>query len=182
MEDFGDLKRRRHQAVEEEEDSPVAKRFRDDLLIDILDDDDGAGEHELVSVMKSLEEEIAILPPPPSLGVSVAPNQPDLGYLFEASDDELGLPPPAPCSSDEGGDAPETVISIANEGDRNVIEFGQIWGFADEINGYDGFDFSFQPEDGVVVADAAEEGMVFEGGLFDYADGPFDLTEISWRS
>ncbi|XP_065042894.1 uncharacterized protein LOC135676046 [Musa acuminata AAA Group] len=187
MEESGDHKRRRG---EEEGDgspeisSPEAKRLRENLLLDdILDDDAGAGasdsDQDLASVMKSLEEEIAFpSPPPPQPQAVVAIDQPDLGYLFEASDDELGLPPPpppAPSMSDEGGEAPEAAVAVAPGvgGEVDGIGFGQIWGFDDEINGYGWLDeFGIRPEES---AEAEVNGVVFDGGLFDYADLP-------WRS
>ncbi|URE11010.1 PRP4 pre-mRNA processing factor 4 [Musa troglodytarum] len=183
MVESGDHKRRRG---EEEGDgspeisSPEAKRIRENLLLDdILDDDAGAGDQDLASVMKSLEEEIALpSPPPPQPQAVVAIDQPDLGYLFEASDDELGLPPPpppAPSISDDGGEPPQAEVAVASGvgGEVDGVGFGQIWGFDDEINGYGWLDeFGIRPEE---RAEAEVNGVVFDGGLFDYADLP-------WRS
>ncbi|WOL02852.1 hypothetical protein Cni_G11571 [Canna indica] len=180
MEEYGDNKRRR----EEEEDdqspeisSPEAKRLRDDLLLDDILDYDGtdAGDQDLASVMKSLEDEIAFpSASPPQIEAVAVVDQPDLGYLLEASDDELGLPPPsAPASSDEVDKQPEAESSVEGDG------FGQIWGFDDEINGYDGLgEFGIRPE--------AEDVLVFDGGIFDYGDAglcwPADFADLSWRS
>ncbi|KAG6516531.1 hypothetical protein ZIOFF_026996 [Zingiber officinale] len=176
MEDSGDKKRRRHE--EEEGNSPEAKRFRDhEILLDILDDDHAASGDDVASVMKSLEEEIS-LPSPPAVRGFVAPDQPDLGYLLEASDDELGLPPAASCSSDEGCEASEAAIAVEDGGEFGGVGFGQIWGLDDEIDGYGGFGWGLRPEE------MAEDGLVYDGGLFDYADDlypPSDLGEFAWR-
>ncbi|RRT32210.1 hypothetical protein B296_00055688, partial [Ensete ventricosum] len=178
MEESGDHKRRRGEDEGDgfpEISSPEAKRIRENLLLDdILDDDSGAGDQDLASVMKSLEDEIALPSPPPQPQSVVAIDQPDLGYLFEASDDELGLPPPppAPSMSDE---PPEADVAVAPGvgGEMDGVGFGQIWGFDDEINGYGWLDeFGIRPEE---RAEAELNGVVFDGGLFDYADLP-------WRS
>ncbi|XP_039122478.1 uncharacterized protein LOC120259021 [Dioscorea cayenensis subsp. rotundata] len=73
--------------------------------------------------------------------------QPDLGYLLEASDDELGLPPAAPSPSEEccGGSEDE------NAG------FAPIWGYEDEA-----FDLGFV---------AIDEPFGFNDALCE----PFDL-------
>ncbi|CAL9100675.1 unnamed protein product [Musa textilis] len=58
--------------------SPAAKRLRDELLLD--DDDAGAGEQDLVSVMKTLEEEISLPSPlPPQSQAAVWIDQPVWG-------------------------------------------------------------------------------------------------------
>lgn len=172
MEGSSDLKRRRDE-LEQEVDSPEAKR----LLLDIFDDDAEAGDQDIASVMKSLEEEIAVYSPPQQSHPSV--EQPDLGFLFEASDDELGLPPP-PCSSEETGEAEPIAADVA--GDAEGLGFGQIWGFDDDLSGYEGFQLRIRQD-----AEAeAEDGLLFDGGLFDYADvslyAPPDFTDLSWRS
>ncbi|CAL9147458.1 unnamed protein product [Musa hybrid cultivar] len=183
MEDSRDRKRRRDEA--EEQESPEAKRLRDDLFLDILDDDAEAGDQDIASVMKSLEEEIALSsPPPPPTRALVKTDQPDLGFLLEASDDELGLPPPALSSSDDGGEAPAADDPAAEGVAVEGVVFGQIWGLDDDITGYyDGFDLGIGPDDRVDTTDAAEDGVFYDGGLFDYADvlcAPPDILDLSW--
>ncbi|XP_020089040.1 homeobox protein Hox-D11-like [Ananas comosus] len=133
---------------------------------------------ELASVMRSLEAEID-LPAPPR-------DDPDLGFLFAASDDELGLPPPRspppPPPPLDGGDS-------ATEGGGGG--FGEIWGFEEEtylapapapekvVGGGEGFE-GFGGGD-----DDDDEEMVV--GLFEWSDvmmscGPSDLADVSWRS
>ncbi|CAL9082396.1 unnamed protein product [Musa acuminata var. zebrina] len=181
MESSGEHKRLREEDADELE-SPEVKRLRADLLFDILDDDAGAGDQDLASVIKSLEEEIALPSPPPKQQLVQEPSavagQPDLGYLLEASDDELGLPPTAALwSVDEAGVAAgaSELGSVAEpEGGAGL---GQIWGFDDAIDGYEGFGLGIRLDE----REAAEDGLVLDGGLFDYGDeisGPYDL---SWR-
>ncbi|KAJ8501267.1 hypothetical protein OPV22_011819 [Ensete ventricosum] len=170
-------KRRRDEGEEEspEMSSPVAKR----LLLDILDDDADPGDQDVASVMRSLEEEIALHSPLPHLtpqDAAQSDQPPDLGYLFEASDDELGLPPPAPSSSGDGSEA------YNEEGFGFGFGFGQIWGFDEDLRGYDGFEFGIRPDERA----EAEDGVVFDGGLFDYGEatpcGAPELADLSWRS
>ncbi|KAJ8498617.1 hypothetical protein OPV22_009169 [Ensete ventricosum] len=178
MESSGEHKRLREEDADEME-SPEVKRLRADLLFDILDDDSGAGDQDLASVIKSLEEEIALPSPHPKTQLAQEPSdvagQPDLGYLLEASDDELGLPPTAALwSVDEAAGASELGSVAEPEGSAGL---GQIWGFDDAIDGYEGFGLGIRPEE----REAAEDGLVLDGGLFDYGDelsGPYDL---SWR-
>ncbi|XP_008806249.1 uncharacterized protein LOC103718989 [Phoenix dactylifera] len=195
MADSGDKRSR-----EESEEIPEAKRLRAEILFDILDDDSDAGDRDpatqdLASVMKIFEEEIALppTPPPPAASDAVDPafspadienlGQPDLGYLLEASDDELGLPPTVPSSSDEGGDAGEAEAA-GGEVEVDADGFGQIWAFDDELAGcYDALEFGVRQQD-EREASAAEDAVVFDGGLFDYPDvlcGPSDFTDLSRR-
>ncbi|XP_010926049.1 uncharacterized protein [Elaeis guineensis] len=198
MEDSGNKRSR-----EESEESPEAKRLHAELLFDILDDDSDAGDRDpatqdLASVMKIFEEEIAQPPPPPAPAAPDAVDpvfppadfenlgQPDLGYLLEASDDELGLPPTVPSSSDEDGDARKAQPAGGEMGaEPEAHGFGQIWAFDEEITGcYDGLEFGVRQQDEREASAAAEEAVVFDGGLFDFPDvlcGPSDLADLSWR-
>ncbi|KAG6500370.1 uncharacterized protein LOC121996959 [Zingiber officinale] len=175
MEGSGDLKRHREEESPEIS-SPEAKRLRDDLFFeDILDGDDaGAGDQDLASVMKSLEDEIGLPSPlPTQTEADMVTGLPDLGYLFEASDDELGLPPAPPMApnSDEATVVSTTVVQEGEvEGNGG---FDPIWGLDDEINGYYGMEeFGMRLERPLVGTD---DGVVFDVGLFDFSD-------MSWRS
>ncbi|CAL9199303.1 uncharacterized protein LOC135594819 [Musa acuminata AAA Group] len=190
MEESVEHKRRRGEEEGFPESSlPAAKRLHDDLLLD--DDDAGAREQDLASVMKSLEEEISLPSPmPPQSQAAVWTDQPDLGYLCEASDDELGLPPPpsVPSSSVEGGEAPELEAStVATEGGATeAVEIGQMWGFDDEFSGYGWPDEVFGIGSECRVVAESENGMLFDCGLFEVADAadcsPADSADIPWRS
>ncbi|XP_008810754.2 uncharacterized protein LOC103722090 [Phoenix dactylifera] len=173
---------------EELAESPEAKRLHADFLRDILDDDEddaNSGDRDqatqdLASVMKSLEEEISLPPPPPpgtaesASDVGETPRLAELGYLLEASDDELGLPPVAASVSS----SPEPVATGAADEEEAAegAGFGQIWSFDDEISGcYDVLGFGIRPAD--------EDGVVFDDGLFDYADVLFSgPSDSSWKA
>ncbi|KAG6473636.1 uncharacterized protein LOC122026511 [Zingiber officinale] len=186
MDCSGELKRHFEEA--DEAVSPEVKRLRADLLFDILDDDAGpTGEQDLEFVMKSLEEEIG-LPAPAPLPVSQLSEeryevvaQPDIGFLFEASDDELGLPPTdAPSSADERGVAAEEEVGVSV--DAEVAGVGQIWGPDDAA---DGFGLWMQPEEPEEATVATEDAIALDGALFDYTDevsGPYDISDQTWRT
>ncbi|KAJ0989169.1 hypothetical protein J5N97_007525 [Dioscorea zingiberensis] len=178
MEDVLSAKRGR----DDSDESPEPKRLRQDLFLDIFEDDGDSAERDpaiqdLATVMKSLAEEIglpATATPPDSIGpeVEVEPGQPDLGFLLEASDDELGLPPTVVTSSEDGGEVETEAETAGVEDDRG---FGaQIWGFDDDI--FDaGLAYGARVED--------EDGVWYDGGLFDYSDEqsrPSDLADVSW--
>ena len=180
MEVYGYNKRGRDESAE----FPEAKRLREaDLISDILDNDDALdsgsdGVEDLADVIKSLEEEI--MAPAPAL--EEEDNRTPLlvlGYLLEASDDELGLPPAVgsspPSSSSDGVE----VVEIADDETEEVAGFDRIWGFEDDVSAaspYEGLEFGVQTE--------FDDGVIFNGGLFDYwdlFDGPSDANEFSWR-
>jgi len=154
-----------------------AKRLRPQDLLDMLDDDtDAAAAGDLASVMRSLEEEIA------SFDEAVeAPTQqqPELGFLLEASDDELGLPPAgaSASSSEEAG-------GLAGAPPESALDGGQIWGFEDEIDGGGGFGGGYSPEAAAaaVAAAAAWDDDGFDAGLFAFGEndayGPSDLAAL----
>ncbi|MQM02309.1 hypothetical protein Taro_035075 [Colocasia esculenta] len=122
--------------------------------------------------MRSLQEEIAPFSSPQADrqlpddgGVSTSagdPRESDLGYLLEASDDELGLPPTVP-SSDEGEGAEGETGEVGTQGPEGL---GQIWALEEIRSCYDALEFA---EFGQVVG-GGDDGLVFDGGMFDYAD------------
>jgi len=153
-----------------------AKRLRPQDLLDMLEDDtDAAAAGDLASVMRSLEEEIASF----DEAAEAAPSQqPELGFLLEASDDELGLPPAgsaAAASSEEAG--------LAGPPEPAAALYGQIWGFDDEIDG--GFG-GYSPEAAAAAAAAAAwDDDVFGAGLFAFGDdacAPSDLAALRHES
>ncbi|XP_068642070.1 uncharacterized protein [Aristolochia californica] len=157
-------------------ESPQVKRIRDDLF-DILDDveDRNPETQDLAYVMKSFEEQLGPQPPTSDSGDS----QPDLGFLLEASDDELGLPP----TSTENGKVEEHQCILTDPASATATAsaagLGQIWGFDDDIPGYDGFGVYTERDLN------GECDVVFEG-LFDYSDGvcapASELSDFSWRT
>eukprot|EP00262_Sarcandra_glabra_P022114 TRINITY_DN9647_c0_g1_i1.p1 TRINITY_DN9647_c0_g1~~TRINITY_DN9647_c0_g1_i1.p1 ORF type:complete len:180 (+),score=23.94 TRINITY_DN9647_c0_g1_i1:115-654(+) len=157
---------------DDSDESPEAKRLRENLL-EILDDTDTAGDRnpdavgDLVSVMKSFEDELALPPPPPAVtSTDSGESQPDLGFLLEASDDDLGLPP---------NYFHEESVSVVS-GPSDAVGFGQIWAFDDEIgSGYDAFDFGVREEN-----KSKEEDVAFDG-LFDCNDVFSVQPDFSYR-
>lgn len=133
--------------------SPESNRIPDDIL-DILDEPDPVIQ-DLDSVIKSFEEEILPHSPSPvDFPVTVpeyVESQVDLGYLLEASDDELGLPPTAEkqITKTESDD----LTHLAPE----ALGSSEVFGFEGEWSSYEPFGFG-----------AGEENEDFGavGGLF----------------
>ena len=179
MEVHGNNKRDRDESAE----FPEAKRLREaDLIFDILNDDDVVDSsadcvNDLADVIKSLEEEIAV--PATEEGERSGSPLLDLGYLLEASDDELGLPPAVGSSPPSMSSDGVEVVGIADDETEPVAGFDRIWGFEDDVSAaspYEGLEFGVQTE--------FDDGVIFNGGLFDYwdlFDGPSDANEFSWR-
>ncbi|KAJ0237930.1 hypothetical protein HA466_0244490 [Hirschfeldia incana] len=150
--DSGSKKRVRHESDELVLDSPDVKRLREDLF-----DDSGHDPEiqDLDSLMKSFEDELSTVTEQGS-----GETLPDLGYLFEASDDELGLPPPPPStvlppSSEE---TEKTVTELV----RASSEVGELCGFEEHVTGFGAFDL--------------------DEGLFEYSDVCLDSGDLfSWR-
>ncbi|CAI8594851.1 unnamed protein product [Vicia faba] len=136
----------------------------------------------LDSVIKSFEEEILTpaFEPVQTNPVQIDPvhsdpvqltglgeMQNDLGYLFEASDDELGLPPTVVSGDEPGRTEPEKV------------DLTGFLGFDDDFTGYDGFG------SGVGLLPELDGGNTGAGD-FVTGDGLFDFTEpaadVLWPS
>lgn len=151
---------------------PDAKRLRDHIL-DVLNDDDDrepAAGPELVTVMKSLADEIDLLPAAdPELASGPVGSLPDLGYLLGASDDELGLPPTL---SDNGGGKSGKQSGGHVGVEAESIKFDDLWAFED---GGDG---------GGENQPVREDAGVFDA-QFDYSDGFCDplseFADVPWR-
>ncbi|KAG8475675.1 hypothetical protein CXB51_032410 [Gossypium anomalum] len=130
MDELNSKKRARDDSNESGLDSPDVKRLRDDLFLD--DSDSLPLNQDLASVMKSFEEEIAAVPststesmPVVDLTSDSGDSQPDLGYLLEASDDELGLPPPTASTTDTEGRSEATDLVRADSNSSGIDDF---WG------------------------------------------------------
>ncbi|KFK35061.1 hypothetical protein AALP_AA5G229900 [Arabis alpina] len=135
-------------------DSPDVKRLRDDLF-----DDSGHDSviQDLDSVMKSFEVELSTTTTTEQVS---GETQPDLGYLFEASDDELGLPPPPP--------PPQTIPPPSyEEMEETVTELVRASSDSSEVGELCGF----------------EDRDVFGSlDLFEYSDVCLDSGDLfSWR-
>ncbi|MQL88956.1 hypothetical protein Taro_021533 [Colocasia esculenta] len=195
-------KRFHDESGETDESSPLQPQHKrlyaaDRLLLDILEDMTDSGDRgpadpaaagDLATVMRSFEEEIAALSSSPRPQQKCLEQicddlgQSDLGFLLEASDDDLGLPPTLPPSSDEG----EVVDGDAGVGggDRGLDAMGNLWAFDDDDRScYEALRFGgFSEGDEVAGAD---DGVVVDGDLFGYSDaGPSaasEFADLSWR-
>ncbi|TKY60920.1 hypothetical protein E2542_SST18025 [Spatholobus suberectus] len=147
-------------------------------LLNMLNDAENVTERDpnmqvqgLDSVIKSFEEEILAPAPNPSLSPEPDVFKPNLGYLLEASDDELGLPPTVVPSAEEES-KPETPDSgrVGPDG----VDLTGFWGFEDDIRNYEGMGY-------VGYGDVEDNGggYVTIDGLFDYAEPGADIL---WRS
>ncbi|KAL3336729.1 hypothetical protein AABB24_029406 [Solanum stoloniferum] len=162
-------KRVNDDSVELEINFPEVKRLREDLLDDLYDSEFCTPSCDLDSFMKSFENEITASPPPENAGVSSesGESQPELGYLLEASDDELGLPPPIEAETES--------VRVCTESHGLGNEF---WGLEDQIPSYDPFDL------GIVESDHYSGNMgeyVGLDGLFDHSDLGYGSGDFLWR-
>lgn len=159
-------------SVESVLDSDV--HLQDDIL-NMLDDTDNVPERDSVlgldSVIKSFEDEILASGLDPGLvEVSGSPGEllpENLGYLLEASDDELGLPPTVAPDEEPGRVGPEGV------------DLTGFVGFEDDVPSYDEFGFGAGWPVETDGTDAGDGGFVTGDGLFDYAEPAGDVL---WRS
>ncbi|XP_027342385.1 uncharacterized protein LOC113855104 isoform X3 [Abrus precatorius] len=152
-------------------DSSGVNEIQDDLF-SMLNDAENVTDRDpimpvqgLDSVIKSFEEEI--LAPGSDPNPNLTPEfNPNLGYLLEASDDELGLPPTITPTEETGK---EDSCRVGPEG----VDLTGFLGFEDDIGSYEGF--------GLVGCDGEDNGggYVTIDGLFDYAEAPADIL---WRS
>lgn len=133
--------------------SPDVKRLRDDLFDDSGHD---PATQDLDSLMKSFEDELTN-----TTAQQSGETQPDLGYLFEASDDELGLPPPQPSTllPPSSGETKETELVRASSDSSGV---GELRGIEEPVPGFGSFEL--------------------DDGLFEYSDVSLDSGDLfSWR-
>lgn len=155
--------------------------FQDDLL-HILDDPDTVTERDppiqgLDSVIRSFEEEILVAAPAqevPDLASDSGDSQQELGYLLEASDDELGLPP----TVSSGEEAKIEAVDFENNS-SDVVGLGGLLGYENEMPSYDSFELGVGVVDSGsnVIEDSGE--FVALGGLFDYPDEGYELADNS---
>ncbi|KAG2666758.1 hypothetical protein I3843_15G077000 [Carya illinoinensis] len=160
-------------------DTPEVKRLRENLLDFLEDSDPDATIQDLATVMKSFEEEISPASSSPEPVVDLTSDsgesQPELGYLLEASDDELGLPPSGSSSGEEVQNLETDLIRVPPD----TSGIGELWGFEDQIPNYDAFEFGVGDGYGITG-----EYVAFDGGLFEYSDLYYessDLSDPSWR-
>lgn len=167
--------------------SPETHLSEEDLL-NILNDSDIVTDRDpaiqgLDSVIKSFEEEILVPAPAPAAPAVIdqtsdsGESQPELGYLLEASDDELGLPP----TTSSGEEV--KIEAVDFEASSAVGLDGILLGFENEIPSYDSFEFGIGVDSESNLNDNNSE-FVALGGLFDYSDQSYDPagdSELLWR-
>lgn len=174
-------KRARDGSDELELDLPEVKKIRDDLLALLDDSDPDSLCQDLDSVMKSFEQEISASSSSPVPVVDLTSESgeslPDLGYLLEASDDELGLPPSANnlSSGEVRGGAETELIRVDSSGSSGIG--GELWGFEDQIPTYESFGL------GVGDSNCSSEYVGFDDSLFEYSNVCFDsdFSDFSLR-
>ncbi|MED6131977.1 hypothetical protein PIB30_015127 [Stylosanthes scabra] len=178
MEETSGKKRLRGDSDDSVLESPEAKRFRDEFLEFFDDADEAPSTQDLDSVIRSLQEEISASPSPAPFPVTSdsGESQPQIGYLQEASDDELGLPPPGNFSVVPEGnreDAAGELVRVSSD----TSGIGELWEFEDRIPSYDSFGF----ESGFVY-ESNTDYVAFDG-LFDHSDVYYDSADFteSWR-
>lgn len=151
-------------------DSPGSREIQDHFL-DILDDADNVAERDLDSVIKSFEEEILAPAPDPNTAPESNEIQPNLGYLLEASDDELGLPPTVKSGGEEKSESADSG-RVGPEG----VDLSGFMGFDDDVHiseyGSMGFGTGVDSE-----YCNGGSGFVMLDGIFDYAEP----TDILWQ-
>ncbi|XP_058757773.1 uncharacterized protein LOC131631027 [Vicia villosa] len=163
--------------VESETDSYEVNDMTDEIL-NILDETDNVPEREttvtavqgLDSVIKSFEDEI-FAPGHNNQAPESSEFNPNLGYLLEASDDELGLPPTLVQTE-------ENVLPEINDSGRvgpDGVDLSGFYWFEEEFRNNEGFGLMGYD---TTVGDENDGGYVTIDGLFDYGE-PSDFL---WRS
>ncbi|KAE8724006.1 Detected protein of unknown function [Hibiscus syriacus] len=156
-----------------------SKLIQEDLLNFLDDSDPVIGPEPVIqgldSVLKSFEEEILIPTQATQPVKSSEPGEskPDLGFLFEASDDELGLPPSF--SFVEEGQKFRSVDveeSVVSGGDG----IGEMMGYEFPIPGYESFEFGIG---GDSVGNNNNGDFVALGGLYETDGGNFGAYVMS---
>ena len=97
--------------------------------------------------------------------------QPQIRYLLEASDDELGLPPPLASSAPETNNEEFVNELIRVSSDSSVV--GDFWEFEYPIPSYDSFELGSE-----VSYNVNTEYVAFDG-LFDHSDVYYDSGAFS---
>ncbi|KAL4586606.1 hypothetical protein LXL04_011244 [Taraxacum kok-saghyz] len=167
MESLSSKKRVRLDSDGSESISTKAKIIQDDIL-DVLDESDVCtASSDLDLFMISFENKVSKLPETfPDCDYLSGESRPDLGFLFEASDDELGLPP-------------TELTPVESEKIGVSVEVGEVWGLDDQIFSYDSLEYGFgyAGEEAAISTYNDGEYVVLDG-LFDYSDLGFGLSEV----
>ncbi|XWS37661.1 hypothetical protein CRYUN_Cryun19dG0064200 [Craigia yunnanensis] len=162
--------------------SPETKRIQEDLLNILEDSDPVIGPDPeiqgLDSVIKSFEEEILVptLAPLPVMLSDSGASRPELGFLLEASDDELGLPPSFSSVDEEQKFG---TVEFVEGGGLGVVGFGETMGYEFPIPSYESFEFGIGGDSDYNNNNHINSGdFVVFGGLFEPA---VDISELTSR-
>lgn len=185
-------------------DVSEAKRFngltaQGEELLHLLEDMDpndekslGDSEELVEGVMRSLEEEIGVQTSCSSNNLdeniqledfllaesaNSLDSNVELGYLLEASDDELGIPPTLTGVPEDQSSSDESCADIL---DKPAVEnkyYGdQLWQFEDEVSGYDMLEFGYGCDVSRFNEIEGKDFVVNNGMLFEHSD-----VDQSWR-
>ncbi|KAK1374580.1 putative DNA repair protein RAD23-3 [Heracleum sosnowskyi] len=159
MEAVSCKKRVRHDSDESSMSLPDVKKLKEELLhvsdLPTIQDD-------LDYLLKTFEDEISAV----DVSSDSCESQPELGFLLEASDDELGLPPPVTSLQKVENE----VVRVMSESS----ETSELWGFEEGVSGYDSFDLGF--------ADVMYDYNCNNGGEYVTVDGLFDYSDMGFGS
>ncbi|XP_021292380.1 uncharacterized protein LOC110422693 [Herrania umbratica] len=162
--------------------SPEVKRIQEDLL-NILDDSDPVigpdpAIQGLDSVIKSFEEEILVptQAPAPAVTSDSGESRPVLGFLLEASDDELGLPPSFSSVEEEQKFG---TVALEEGVDSGAVGIGEMMGYEFPIPSFEPYEFGIGGDSDTNNNNYSNSAdFVALGGLFEPAT---DISELTWR-
>ncbi|CAI9779092.1 unnamed protein product [Fraxinus pennsylvanica] len=181
MEELNNKKRLREESevIKSEIDIPEVKRLREDLL-ESLDDETEfyPTSQDLDSFIKSFEKEIGSssnVEEVVDLTSDSGESQPELGYLLEASDYELGLPPSSESPSEVENDQRYELVRVESDSSELSSEFSWLDG---EIPSFDSFEFGFVDTE---IYNGNTNDYVAMDGLFDYSDMGFWSDDFACR-
>ncbi|XVF50600.1 hypothetical protein PTKIN_Ptkin04bG0114600 [Pterospermum kingtungense] len=159
---------------------PKTKCIQEDFL-SIMDDSDQVIGPDLAiqgldSVIKSFEEEILVLAQTPVLGTVMdsGESRPELGFLLEASDDELGLP--SSFSSIDGEQKFGSVNVDESTGSR-ADGFVEMMGNEFSLPNYESFELGIGDASDTNHNNYSIDFVALEG-LFEPTS---DISELTWQ-
>lgn len=158
--------------------SPEEKRIHDDFLNFLDEADSVPAIQDLDSVIRSFEEEIlAPEQAPPVVTSDASEARPELGFLLEASDDELGLPP-----SFSAGEEQQKVeaIDVKTSGSDAVKLDDMTLGFENEMPSYEPYNFGIGGDSDGGNVNVSNDFITLGGGLFESYE-PADISDSAWR-
>lgn len=144
-------------------------------ILDILGDSETMPEiQDLDSLIRSFEEEILHSSSSTTQQTVAGESLPELGYLLEASDDELGLPP---AGSEEAREETHHMKTANNVEDVSIHD---IEGFGNGLVSYDSFEFGVGEGDSNKAGEVNGEFGTILDGLFDES-GSGDFSGFAWQ-